>query len=100
MAFESLQSFLMWLGLTDKVEAGACKKNIQRLMDNMTIFKIFCETQWDNWNQSTGLGFFISQTCPRAATNDDERLYCEILMWWPHHKVPEIVKTVCFRNLS
>lgn len=87
--FERLEAFLMWLGVTEKIEVAACKKNVQ-IRNDKTIIGVVGGTQWDKANRSTPVRLFIGQTCPRAGTDDDEQLDSEKLMWFPHHK-----KCVC-----
>lgn len=76
VSFEILKAFLMWLGVTDKIEAAACKKHVQ-IRKHKTIVRVVGGAKWDNAKRSTPVHLFIVQTCPRAAADDDERLDSE-----------------------
>ena len=76
VAFEKLDSFLLWLGVSDDMEVVACQQKIQRRKEG-TIVRVLGGGQWDKVNRSTPLTLFIGQTCAKAAAQDNERLQSE-----------------------
>lgn len=58
VAFEIIEEFLSFLGMSDNVEAAACHRNVQG-RNYTTIVRISCGIQWDNVNCLTALQLFI-----------------------------------------
>lgn len=76
VAFENLDSFLSWLGVSDNMEAAACQQKIQRRKDG-TLVRVLGGGQWDTVNRSKPLTLFIGQSCTKAAAQDYDRLQTE-----------------------
>lgn len=76
VTFESMTTFLNWLGVSINIKVAACQRNVQRRKNN-TMVRMVGDRQRNNLDRILPLNLFIVHTFRQVAAKDNKSLDIE-----------------------